>query len=110
MIFDCRACGACCCNRDENRAEGFSDYVEVTPRDALFLVPDLLEQHAVKNAAGEWHLKLTADQRCVALEGKLGRRVSCAIYALRPKGCRRVEPGTPECLEARAERGIGNEV
>jgi Fe-S-cluster containining protein len=106
MALDCRTCGACCCNRDANRDEGLDDYVEVTSRDALFLVPDLLERYAVRNAKHEWHLKLTNSQRCVALEGQLGRRVSCAIYALRPSGCRRVQPGTPECLEARAERGL----
>jgi Fe-S-cluster containining protein len=107
LSLDCRACGACCCNRDENRAEGFTDYVEVTSRDALWLVPDLLEQYGVKNDKGQWHLNLTNAQRCVALEGRLGQSVSCAIYALRPKGCRRVEAGSAECLQARAERGMG---
>jgi Fe-S-cluster containining protein len=106
MALDCRTCGACCCNLDGNREEGLIDYVEVTDRDALFLVPDLLEQFAVKNNEGAWHLKLTPEQRCVALEGELGRQVSCRIYALRPSGCRRVQPGTTECLEARAERGL----
>jgi Fe-S-cluster containining protein len=106
VTLDCRTCGACCCNRDENRDEGLADYVEVTKRDALFLVPDLLEQYAVKNEDGAWHLRLTSTQRCVALEGQLGRRVTCSIYALRPSGCRRVQPGTAECLEARAERGL----
>jgi Fe-S-cluster containining protein len=105
MEFDCQKCGACCCNRDTNREAGLREYVEVGKRDALCLVPDLLASLGVQNEKGEWHLKLR-DQRCVALRGRLGRQVSCAIYDLRPAACRRVVAGSPECLEARAERGI----
>ena len=107
MIFDCRTCGACCCNTDENRAERFVDYVEVTPRSALSRHPRLLRKLTVLNAEGERHLKLRgAEQRCAALEGKLGVRVSCTIYALRPAACRDVQPGSRECRRDRRERGI----
>jgi len=48
-------------------------------------------------------------QRCAALSGELGVRVSCTIYALRPADCRRVEPGSKECRRARRERGVDGE-
>ena len=35
VTFDCQTCGACCCNPDENRAERYVDYVEVTERHSL---------------------------------------------------------------------------
>jgi hypothetical protein len=102
VIFDCQACGACCCNSDENRAEGYRDYVEVTPRTALFRQPALLRKLTVLNGAGERHMKLRGEeQRCVALQGRLGVRVSCSIYPLRPPSCRQVEPGSRECRRAR---------
>jgi len=108
VSFDCQACGACCCNTDENRAEKFVDYVEVAPRSALARHASLLRRLTVLNEKGERHMKLRgAEQRCVALEGRVGHQVSCAIYDLRPSPCRRVQPGSRECRRARRGRGIG---
>ena len=108
MNFDCQACGACCCNTDENRAEKYRDYVEVTKRALLNRRPDLLRRLTVLNAAGERHMKLRGkEERCIALEGKLGVRVSCSVYELRPSACRTVKPGSRECLRDRRERGLG---
>lgn len=51
-------------------------------------------------------------QRCVALEGEIGRRVGCSIYPLRPSPCRDFpawqEDGNPHpaCTRARASRGL----
>jgi Fe-S-cluster containining protein len=107
VSFDCQACGACCCNTDENRAEKYVDYVEVTSRSALARHPALLRRLTVLNDKGERHMRLRgAEQRCVALQGRLGEGVSCAIYALRPGACRRVLPGSRECRRDRRERGI----
>jgi len=107
VTFDCRSCGACCCNTDENRTEKYVDYVEVTPRAALSRHPALLRRLTVLNGEGERHMKLRGrEQRCIALEGTLGIEVSCAIYELRPAGCRRVQPGSRECRRDRHERGI----
>lgn len=107
MTFDCQACGACCCNTDENRAERYLDYVEVAPRAALQRRPDLIRRLTVLNRKGERHMRLRgAEQRCAALEGALGVRVSCTIYPLRPASCRTVRPGSKECLRDRRERGI----
>lgn len=105
-IFDCVRCGACCVNRDENLAEGFVDYVEVFKSDGLMRRRDLLSVYAVRNAAGQVHLKLQPDGRCIALEGRVGQSVHCAIYTSRPSVCRNVVAGSEECLKARRERGI----
>jgi Fe-S-cluster containining protein len=107
VTYDCQACGACCCNSNENRAEKYIDYVEVPKRARLSNEPVLLRKLTVLNAQGERHMKLVGrEQRCVALEGELGDFVSCSIYLLRPPGCRAVEPGSPECRRDRRERGI----
>ena len=107
MEFDCQTCGACCCNSDENRAEKYVDYVEVPRRSMLAQRRSLVRKLTVVNAQGERHMRLVGkDQRCIALAGQLGENVSCTIYELRPPACRRVEPGSEECLRDRRERGI----
>jgi len=105
--FDCQTCGACCCNPQDNRAEGFRDYVEIDKSSKLLKKPALLQRYTVVNGDRRRHLKLIGpEERCAALLGALGRRVSCAIYELRPRGCRQVEAGSAECLRDRRERGI----
>lgn len=103
--LDCRRCGACCCNPDENRAEGYVDYVAVAPSEPILRRPELVRRFVVYNAAGEAHMRLL-DQRCAALRGTLGRRVECQVYDLRPAGCRKVEAGGERCRQYRRERGI----
>jgi Fe-S-cluster containining protein len=105
-VFDCTRCGACCSNPDENRAERFLDYVEVLPRDRLFRKPEQRRRLTVVNEAGGIHMRLDPDHRCVALRGKLGQRVHCAIYEDRPTGCRLVEAGGVRCRQYRRERDI----
>lgn len=104
---DCQSCGACCTNPDENRLEGFRSYVEVRAGEPLLRRHELVKRYTVVDGDGVVHLRLDPSERCAALVGKLGRRVSCAIYAYRPRGCRLVEAGSPRCLAARAERGLG---
>lgn len=99
-------CGACCVNPETNRREGYVDYVEVKPKDLLRRRPELVRRYTVINDQGQMHLKLDAQQRCAALRGSVGRQVRCEVYAFRPQGCRRVEPGSPGCLQSRRERGV----
>lgn len=40
---------------------------------------------------------------CEFLRGTPGRRVSCSIYATRPKVCERFRPGSSHCRSARRE-------
>lgn len=44
--------------------------------------------------------------RCVALDGEVGRGVSCAIYAQRSSTCHDLQPGDEKCLRARAAHGL----
>ena len=104
--LDCTTCGACCVNPDENQAEGYKFYLEV--RDTKLLSkPEMMKRLVMYDESGVPHLRLDPQtQRCVALSGRLGQRVHCTIYTLRPKGCRMLEAGEPRCLLARKERGI----
>ena len=106
MDFDCRSCGACCANPDENRAEGVVDWVEVRDGEPLLDDERLVARLVVANAEGIKHLRLDPAQRCLALRGRIGRHVTCTIYGLRPRGCRLIEPGDERCLQYRRERGI----
>ena len=106
MDFDCRSCGACCANPDENRAEGFVDWVAVRDGEPLLDDARLAQRLVVTNALGERHLRLDSAWRCLALRGRIGHRVSCTVYGLRPEGCRRIEPGDARCRQYRRERGI----
>ncbi len=104
--YDCTRCGACCCNPPENRAEGYLWYVEVDRDSRLLRRDDLRKRYVVEDPSGVPHLRLDPSGRCVALRGRLGVAVRCAIYADRPRPCRLVEPGTPACLAARRAMGI----
>ena len=106
MTLDCTTCGACCVNPDENRAEGFRAYVEVAAGEALLRKSDVVKRYVVRDEAGRVHVRLEPNGRCTALRGRLGGRVHCAIYALRPRGCRLVDAGGARCLQYRRERGI----
>lgn len=105
MALDCQVCGACCRNGAENQREGVVDWVEVADDEAI-----AKRQRGaallVRNAEGRLHMKLVDGGRCIALRGSIGRRVSCSIYEVRPRPCRRVEPGDPSCLRARADAGL----
>jgi Fe-S-cluster containining protein len=104
VIPDCLRCGACCTNPEENRREGFRDWVEVDRRDVL-LRRRAAARLVVYNQDGQPHLRLDGD-RCAALRGRLGVQVSCSIYEIRPRPCRRVEPGSERCRQYRRERQL----
>ena len=106
MTLDCTTCGACCVNPDENRAEAFPWYVEVSEKEPLLAKRDVSKRHVVRDEDGVAHLRLEPSGRCSALRGRLGARVHCAIYALRPRGCRLVDAGGTRCLQYRREQGI----
>jgi hypothetical protein len=47
--------------------------------------------------------------RCAALEGKLGVKVGCSVYANRPLVCREFQAGSADCLMVRRKFGFGPE-
>lgn len=44
--------------------------------------------------------------RCVALQGSVGRQVSCGIYAQRSSTCREFTAGDERCADARRRHGL----
>jgi len=104
--FDCRQCGACCCNPPDNRAEGFTEYIEVDARAPLLGKPELVRRMVVYSDEGVPHLRLHPDGRCLALRGRVGSQVRCTIYADRPAPCRSVEAGGALCQRYRRAAGL----
>lgn len=47
---------------------------------------------------------------CGGLDRSVPGKYPCAIYEVRPSGCREVEPGSPCCLEARRLGHLGTSV
>jgi Fe-S-cluster containining protein len=85
--FDCQSCGACCSYK-------WSWPVLKKDRsDAVKIPKEMLRE--------DYPLMKTKNSRCVALEGTVGKCVSCKIYNGRPDACRKFLPGSFLCLEAR---------
>jgi len=99
--FDCVACGACCCNPEENREIDYIDYVEIDPTDRILKQPDLVRRLVVLDDKLVPHMKHSQYQRCAALTGRVGEKVGCSIYAYRPSSCAAFEAGSDDCLLAR---------
>jgi len=104
--YNCVQCGACCCNSPENRAEGFTEYVEVDARAPLLRKPELVRRLVVYSDEGRPHLRMHPDGRCLALRGRVGEKVRCTIYADRPLPCRKVEAGSALCQRYRRSHGL----
>jgi uncharacterized protein len=47
------------------------------------------------------------EPRCHALQGQIGKQVTCRVYAARPSPCRELQPGDEKCNQARARHGLG---
>ena len=90
-LFDCRDCGACCAS--------FRVSFYWAEAEAFGLPEALVEQ------LSPWYACMAgtnvASPRCQALQGKVGHRVSCAVYRQRPSPCREVQPGDAQCGKAR---------
>lgn len=91
--FDCQSCGACCAYSAEwPRFSLESD-------EDLALIPARFVSLDLSGMACE-------NDRCLALDGAICKRVACTVYAVRPQVCRACMPGDPECMIARAHHGI----
>jgi uncharacterized protein len=89
----CQACGACCAysaNWPRFSTEAESDLALIPPR--------------LVNARGSG-MRCDGD-RCAALDGRIGERTSCTVYAMRPEVCRTCMPGDAECTMARRKFGL----
>lgn len=89
----CQSCGACCAySRTWPRFSLESD-------EALQLIP-------VKYVAADGSGMGCSGDRCLALQGEVGKATACAIYAIRPDVCRACQPGDQECNAARLRHGL----
>ena len=98
--LDCRRCGACCA--PELR---LPFYVGLGPADLRRLTPRFRDRHVARGSILT-RLDPGGSCVCVALQGTLGRRVSCRIYARRPGPCRRLTLGSRSCRKARRQAGL----
>lgn len=91
-MYDCQSCGACCAykwswpvlRRDKS--------------DAVNIPSEMIHE--------KYPLMKTEGNRCVALCGEIGKKVSCSIYRDRPISCQKFEVGSDLCKEARKELGF----
>lgn len=105
MEHPCLRCGACCA--------AFRVAFHWSEADASLggtVPPDLAEKldpHRLAMRGTQ-----AARPHCVALEGRVGETVHCAIYAQRPSVCREVAPAweagrpSPQCDKARTAHGL----
>lgn len=95
----CTACGACCAfyRVDFHRLD-----LDTAPGGA---VPAGLTLPLTANLV---RLRGTDDMppRCAALEGEIGSRVRCGMYAVRPGPCQELEAASDACNRARRRHGL----
>ena len=93
---DCMQCGACC------SAFRVSFYWAEGPQRGLpGSVVEKVNAHMVCMVGTNRQVP-----RCGALQGDVGRQVSCLVYSARPSPCREVQPGDAKCNTARAKHGL----
>lgn len=97
--LDCQRCGACCA---VFRVSFYWAEADDAPGGTVpvALTKQVSPHHRCMAGTD------VAPVRCVALQGEVGRSVSCGIYAQRSSTCRGVQPGDAQCLRARALLGL----
>ena len=104
-MSNCQRCGACCASL---RVSFHVDEVDDRHggRVPAGLVEPLTSQLVCMRGTA------AAPSRCVALRGRIGEAVSCAIYEFRPAACRDFAPlaavgsGDEACNDARRRHGL----
>lgn len=103
--FACLSCGACCAafRVDFHCSDvATADNPGVPVKLTVALTATLVRMHGTDDAP----------PRCVALEGRIGQQVRCAIYEQRPGPCRDFAPYAPlgigddACDRARRRHGL----
>lgn len=108
--YDCQLCGACC-----TATPAMPGYVRLYDIDLERLrgtpLPILRNDDQWSDWSEEiFRLGTKIDDRgqrvCIAFEGKVAQACACGIYEQRPNICRKVEPGSFTCRQARAAAGL----
>lgn len=100
---DCVDCGRCCYHGPKTVSLLEADEERMGPR----LLPLYTE---VEPKPPHFRFIKNAGEHCGALDVSVTGKYPCAIYEVRPQGCREVEPGSPCCLEARRLGHLGTSV
>jgi hypothetical protein len=104
-VSPCQSCGACCA---AYRVSFSCHEVDDLPGGS---VPEALVESVAPHLVC-MRGTASAPVRCVALRGKIGEAVRCAIYEFRPSACREFAPlaavgrGDEACNEARRRHGL----
>jgi Fe-S-cluster containining protein len=104
---DCLTCGACCAS--PFAGEGYIQLNEQEEGDltrlglpVFELIPDPDDRVVMLGTKPSSQM----GRVCIALTGKVGKRVACSIYLDRPQLCRQFTAGSPECHQARRAAGL----
>jgi Fe-S-cluster containining protein len=97
--FDCQRCGACCAHF---RVSFYWAEADDAPGGTVPVALTRPVSPQLRCMAGTEARPV----RCIALQGEVGRTVSCGIYPHRASTCRSVQPGDAQCLKARAAHGL----
>ena len=98
---DCRSCGACC-----GPPYTAQTYIDLTSLDLARLSTAQRRAYVAPGSAALATTQTEDGILCVALRGRIGTRVACAIYARRPGACRRFTPGSRACRRLRTYAGF----
>jgi uncharacterized protein len=90
----CLSCGACCAHFRVSFYWAEGENIEEDLVESLTSVYSCMKGTNQKNP------------RCVALEGEVGKGVSCSIYENRSSSCKEVQAGDEQCEKARAAHGL----
>lgn len=105
---DCLTCGACCASPFLGEGYIQLDAAEQTRLQRRGLpVLELVSDPEDRIVMLGTKINAQGERVCVALSGKLGKKVACTVYDERPILCRQFEAGSPECLQARRAVGMG---
>lgn len=99
MSQECTHCGACCASFRVSFYWGESSAHEhgTVPAE---LTTAISPHHVCMKGTEQKPV------HCIALEGEVGREVSCNIYELRSSTCRQFEAGSEDCAKARKIHGL----
>jgi uncharacterized protein len=89
----CQACGACCAY-----SANWPRFSIESDEELAAIPPNLVNER-------QSGMRCEND-RCAALQGRIGEATACGIYAVRPDVCRTCMPGDAECTMARRKFGL----
>ena len=100
---DCVDCGRCCHHGPQT--------VSLHDADERRMGEPLMKKLTMIEPKGPGFRFMKNDgERCGGLDLRAPGKYPCAVYDVRPEGCRIVEAGSPCCLEARALGRLGYSV